>query len=240
MKQQVSKESTHEIKVRDFDVLCGRGGFANNHPGNKLFRCIIRENKGIYHELSEDIQGKRMLVSSIIKAIEHHGGRFLRKTTPPGSSDGHWVEISHKAACSKTSQALREQDPNSTSSTKSLPAMSSATSAAARPTSPLHSKFRQALRVSSSMPWEETNQTTDSLDVYSMHDSSTSISMSSVDTGLDDIPELAEEVSVDSFDDLILDLESTIEGNGTLLPLTSDYGMIHWTNNNVESSTWVR
>jgi hypothetical protein len=84
-------------------VLCGRGGLSNNHPGNRIFRRIVQENKRIYHSF-ENPTKKQLLVSSIIKAINLHGGRFVRKERDV------WVEISYKATCLKTSQILGKLD----------------------------------------------------------------------------------------------------------------------------------
>jgi len=129
-----TKETQQDIaSVREYDVLCGRGGLANNHPGNRLFRRIIKENKEIYQELSENTARKQMLVSSIIKAIQHHGGRFLRRQV-----NGKWSEITPKEARAKASQALREQD-------NAVDPFVGGESP-----SPLHSKFREALRKSNS------------------------------------------------------------------------------------------
>jgi len=130
-----TEETPQDIAiVREYDVLCGRGGLANNHPGNRLFRRIIKENKEIYQELSENAVRKQILVSSIIKAIQHHGGRFLRRKV-----NGNWSEITLKEARAKASQALREQD------TAVDPFVGGESP------SPLHSKFREALRKSNNM-----------------------------------------------------------------------------------------
>jgi hypothetical protein len=89
-------------------VLCGRGGLSNQHPGNRIFRRVANENKELYLKCDSSSR-KNLLVVSIIKAIHHHGGRFVRKQ---GDS---WVEISHKDACVKTSQALRDaSEPSDT------------------------------------------------------------------------------------------------------------------------------
>lgn len=93
----------------DNDVLCGRGGLSNQHPGNRMFRRIVNENKEFYHKCKSPTR-KHLLVVSIIQAIQVHGGRFVRKR---GNS---WIEISHKEACVKTSQALRDSAPDSSSS----------------------------------------------------------------------------------------------------------------------------
>ena len=89
--------------ANDSDVLCGRGGLSNKHPGNRMFRRLVNANKPTYQKCLNPAH-KQLLVISIIKAIQRHGGRFVRKQ---GQS---WTEIPHKDACVKTSQALREND----------------------------------------------------------------------------------------------------------------------------------
>ncbi|KAG7344304.1 hypothetical protein IV203_022312 [Nitzschia inconspicua] len=85
------------------DVLCGRGGKVNNHPGNIIFRRIVEINKQYYQSVHKR---NRILVSqSIVQAITNHGGRFLIMG-PRGKQS--WVPIDFKKAVQKTSQALRE------------------------------------------------------------------------------------------------------------------------------------
>ena len=88
---------------RDVDVLCGRGGLINKHPGNVVYRKIVDYNKPFY----QSVQKKhRILVSqSIVQSILNFGGRFLIL-----SGKGKvWTEIGYKRAVQKTSQALRER-----------------------------------------------------------------------------------------------------------------------------------
>ena len=83
------------------DVLCGRGGLSNKHPGNRLFRRLVQENKTVY-QLTIGPSHKQFLVMSIMEAIHNQGGRFIRQ------EGGNWVEISRRQVAIKTSQALRE------------------------------------------------------------------------------------------------------------------------------------
>jgi hypothetical protein len=85
------------------DVLCGRGGKVNNHPGNVIFRRVVAFNKAYYQSVHKR---NRILVSqSIVQAIINHGGRFLIMG-PKGKKC--WIPIDFKKAVQKTSQALRE------------------------------------------------------------------------------------------------------------------------------------
>jgi hypothetical protein len=89
----------------DHDVLLGRGGLSNNHPGNNWYRRLVRSNKGLYDQAQKHT---KLLVA---KAIVHHveaqdpPGRFLEKD----KSTGLWVPASYEKAVHKTSQALRER-----------------------------------------------------------------------------------------------------------------------------------
>jgi hypothetical protein len=89
------------MTVTDSDVLCGRGGLSNQHPGNRLFRRIINENKHIYQKCDNSTH-RRLLIISIVSSIRQLGGRFLRK------QGAIWTKTSYKEACLKTSQAMRE------------------------------------------------------------------------------------------------------------------------------------
>lgn len=84
------------------DVLCGRGGATNNHPGNKRFRAIVAHHMPEY--LAARKKEKSIIAQRIVDHIKRQGGRFLKR------SDGNntWIEVSDKKATEKTSQALRE------------------------------------------------------------------------------------------------------------------------------------
>jgi hypothetical protein len=91
-------------KPREFDVLCGRGGLINKHPGNIAYRRVVDYNKPYYQNVHKK---HRILVSqSIVQTILNNGGRFLILGSRGGTS---WIEIGFKRAVQKTSQALRER-----------------------------------------------------------------------------------------------------------------------------------
>jgi hypothetical protein len=90
-------------KPRDVDVLCGRGGLINKHPGNVVYRKVVDYNKPFYQSVHKK---HRILVSqSIVQSILKLGGRFLIM----GQKGKSWMEIGYKRAVQKTSQALRER-----------------------------------------------------------------------------------------------------------------------------------
>ena len=88
------------------DVLCGRGGYINNHEGNKNWRRLVAANKELYVALPK--YQKQLLSQSIVHAVRSQNppGRFLLK-----NSSGLWNEIGEQKAYDKTSQALREDGP---------------------------------------------------------------------------------------------------------------------------------
>jgi len=91
---------------RDVDVLCGRGGLINKHPGNVVYRKVVDYNKPFYQSVHKKY---RIFVSqSIVQSILNSGGRFLIL----GAKGASWIEIGYKRAVQKTSQALRERVPN--------------------------------------------------------------------------------------------------------------------------------
>jgi hypothetical protein len=131
MTPTIIKKKSNLVRTTSlYDVLCGgrRDGFDDSssrtfhhHPGNQIFHAIVRENKHLYRELLHKTHDdraavkQRMLASSIMRAIQHHGGRFLRKY------GRHWIELSEEQVLTKTCHALDDhsihQKSSSTSST---------------------------------------------------------------------------------------------------------------------------
>jgi hypothetical protein len=86
----------------DQDVLSGRGGGTNLHPGNRHYRDLILSHRQTYDIASKS---KKPNVSrKIVQMIRERGGRFLRK-----EKDGLFYDISYEAAREKTSQALQHR-----------------------------------------------------------------------------------------------------------------------------------
>jgi len=92
------------------DVLCGRGGLTNHHPGNIFFRKLVRHNQESY--LLATKRDKAGVAKGIVDKIRslNPPGRFLKKARDI-SANGVWVEIGDRKAREKTSQALRERAP---------------------------------------------------------------------------------------------------------------------------------
>lgn len=96
------------IELRDNDVLSGRGSGVAAHPGNQKFRQLIRSHKNSY--VSAPRNQKMAIAAKVIEEIEslNPPGRFLER-----DGDGSFVTMDYKKALEKTSQALRERPPQS-------------------------------------------------------------------------------------------------------------------------------
>ena len=93
----------------DTDILMGRGGKSNHHPGNKRYREEIQNFKKTYSELTNK-EEKTDLSRHVVDFVHKYKGRFLAldKTHDPP----RWYEITDAVARRKVSQALREDvDP---------------------------------------------------------------------------------------------------------------------------------
>ena len=67
------------VSYRDTDVLFGRGGLSNHHPGNQVYRCAIEDSKAIYRAMKRSAD-KRVFVQSLFNLMrDDHGARFLTK-----------------------------------------------------------------------------------------------------------------------------------------------------------------
>ena len=109
---QVSTTSYYPMKdieeIHDHDVLCGRGGIVNTHVGNVHWRMLVAANKQLYSQLNK--KQKQMLSRSIVHAVrtQRPMGRFLQRQGPQSAL---WCDVGDARAVEKTSQALREGNP---------------------------------------------------------------------------------------------------------------------------------
>lgn len=103
-----STTKEEQIEYHDNDVLCGRGGSINSHPGNERFRKLVERRKRVYLT-ARFKREKRLIASSIVSEIHKlkPPGRFLTRD----SKTGQWINIGDEKARDKTSQALRENAP---------------------------------------------------------------------------------------------------------------------------------
>jgi len=96
------------------DILFGRGGLTNHHPGNRRFRDIVVLHKDDYMKAIKVV--KPRVARKIVKAIRTGSppGRFLKKS----SEDNKWYDVGDRNAAEKASQALREKSQNEKKETK--------------------------------------------------------------------------------------------------------------------------
>jgi hypothetical protein len=89
------------------DVLYGRGGGTNHHPGNKIYRKTVEDKKLDY--VNSKRLDKPLVALEIIRdwRAQSPPGRFLKLD----EKTGLWHDVGDKKAREKTSQALREKAP---------------------------------------------------------------------------------------------------------------------------------
>ena len=85
----------------DLDVLLGRGGKSNHHPGNKKYRDEVG-NLQQWYKASQKNE-KTDLSQCLVNYVHSYGGRFLKADT-----SGKWYIVTNLVARRKASQALRE------------------------------------------------------------------------------------------------------------------------------------
>eukprot|EP00814_Leptocylindrus_danicus_P010074 CAMPEP_0116026868 /NCGR_PEP_ID=MMETSP0321-20121206/14202_1 /TAXON_ID=163516 /ORGANISM="Leptocylindrus danicus var. danicus, Strain B650" /LENGTH=691 /DNA_ID=CAMNT_0003499939 /DNA_START=164 /DNA_END=2239 /DNA_ORIENTATION=- len=114
----------HMDMINENDVLLGRGGFTNNHTGNRRFRQLVQQYQLQYFHASK--MEKPAIASMIVHTIRSSNppGRFLKKskmdevTTRTDADDdsvssggSSWKDVGDLRAREKVSQALREKAP---------------------------------------------------------------------------------------------------------------------------------
>lgn len=107
-----SVDNDENLTPHPHDVLCGRGGQSNNHPGNEWFRRLVRSNRALYRSCPKHT--KLLVAKAIVQAVQQQEppGRFIKpKETKPGVVSNEWETITYGQAVNKTSQALREKEP---------------------------------------------------------------------------------------------------------------------------------
>ena len=108
-----SKSTKKRIRTpHPHDVLSGRGGGINSHPGNKTFREWVQVRKEDYN-LAGSKADKSKVANDVMDLVRHQSppGRFLKRANNSVAGPSWWVEVDEERALAKTSQALREGAP---------------------------------------------------------------------------------------------------------------------------------
>jgi hypothetical protein len=87
---------------RDIDVVLGRGGKSNHHPGNKRYRSEVQNLQKWYK--ASDKSEKTELSQHLVNFVHSYQGRFVKQE----KGTGRWYVVSNLVARRKASQALRE------------------------------------------------------------------------------------------------------------------------------------
>jgi len=85
------------------DILRGRGGGTNHHPGNKKFRDEARTFRQRYKDKATTRREKYELSLTLVKRARDYGGRFLERRN---GNDKHWYLMSEGDVRKKASQGM--------------------------------------------------------------------------------------------------------------------------------------
>lgn len=96
---RATAESPNEI-----DVVFGRGGYTNRHPGNQFYLGLISQHEESYLKCPRKYQ--KLMGLCIIHTLRCQGARFLKK-----DSSNVWTTVKLSQCRLKVSQRLREKAP---------------------------------------------------------------------------------------------------------------------------------
>jgi hypothetical protein len=102
-KKDLADELPEGFEPGEYDVICSRGKWAMNAPGNVRYRNIIKENLQRYSETTTK-QEKSAIVSEIVESVQAltPEGGFVR------SVNGRWYTVTDHIAREKTGQSFRD------------------------------------------------------------------------------------------------------------------------------------
>ncbi len=113
IKLQVPTSPT--TKLRENDIVCGRGAPTLFHEGNKKFRDLILQYQSTY--LFSKRPDKPRVAWNLLEIVALNGGRFVRRvkvnntSTSKESSCHCWEPLNERQAYDKICQSLREGAP---------------------------------------------------------------------------------------------------------------------------------
>jgi hypothetical protein len=105
MKEKCTPNSQTSNGPTSLDVIFGRGGGSNHHPGNKSYLDHIRGLQEEYKKLCN--KEKTKFSQKVVEWVHQRGGRFLQRTKE-GNNSSCWCEASNDTAREKVSMALRQ------------------------------------------------------------------------------------------------------------------------------------
>jgi hypothetical protein len=108
-RKKVVPEHKEYVNISDLDVLLGRGGRSNHHPGNKRYREEVTAFRRVYSSLDTDKE-KTEMSQLLVDVIQKAGGRFLEEEKDANKESLGWYVIPNIVARRKASQALREDN----------------------------------------------------------------------------------------------------------------------------------
>jgi hypothetical protein len=91
-------------KILPADVLLGRGPLRYLHPGNVVFRNLVR-SLTFHYQIETPSVKKRLIVQHIFEIVLRNGGRFLYEDSPKIEK---WNECKPSLARKKIKHALRD------------------------------------------------------------------------------------------------------------------------------------
>ena len=102
----IVKRYIEEASPRFRDVVSGRGGGANHHPGNRRYWMKVLYSRSSYRSSKND-QEKTDIAQRIIEGIKDGGGRFVQRDGK--DPEKRWFNLPNKVILAKVKQALRDQ-----------------------------------------------------------------------------------------------------------------------------------
>jgi len=104
LRKVIPKDKEFVDSYTDEDVLFGRGGRSNHHPGNKIYRDLVTKTQTTYRQ--SDKHQKTKIAISVVENIQQRGGRFLELD----KATQRWYVVPQLTARRKAGQALRENN----------------------------------------------------------------------------------------------------------------------------------
>jgi hypothetical protein len=93
-----------ESEPKDSDVVCGRGGRSNHHPGNKACYLVMFGRRAEYRACGTDTE-KTKIAQEVVDFVHNQNGRYVQLDR----ETGRWFILPLKIALDKAKQGLRDK-----------------------------------------------------------------------------------------------------------------------------------